>query len=153
MTNRLLDHLNVSIQPAPSVWTDAIDRRDLRWVGSYKQSSPTFSQSSMDLTRSHCDCQIVSLLPAFGAHLQAKAITSHFFHVQPDHYPQKPVCPGALPTIQLLLMLNPLIFLNSLIRLGFGKPLSLWRRLSSNPKGITGPNVWKLQFNFSFRSW
>lgn len=73
----------------------------------------------------------------------------------PQHfccYPQMHICPRALPAIQHLLMLNPLIFVKSLIQLASEGP-SLQKRLRRNPKGITGPNVWKLQFNLSFRSW
>lgn len=33
------------------------------------------------------------------------------------------------------------------------KPRARGKRLRRNPKGITGRNVWKLQFNLSFRSW
>lgn len=76
------------------------------------------------------------LLVLIFKHLKQKAITSHFFHVQPDHYPQKPVCPGALPTIQLLLMLNPLIFLNSLIRLGSGSPWARGEGLAATQRGL-----------------
>lgn len=67
-------------------------------------------------------------------------------------YPQMRVCPRALPMIHHLLMLNPLAFVKSLIRAGSETP-SLQKWLRSNPKGITGRNVWKLQFNLSFRSW
>lgn len=61
------------------------------------------------------------------------------------------LCPRALAVIHHLLMLNPLVFLFDTDRLR--KPELAEMAQEGIRGGITGRNVWKLQFNLSFRSW
>lgn len=110
-------------------------------------------KSEMKLTSSLVSFQLNSrsfCYSSFGADSTFEAQKSRTSHLSPTRcYPQMHVCPRALPSIHLLLMLNSLVFLKSLIQLGSEAP-SLSKRLQRNLKGITGRNVWKLQFNLSF---